>query len=380
MAKHEYIYVGGYPFTYEEFEFLLNTFKAGFSMASLSIERAFAEQEELEGELNKILNEDSYKYYEQMFLTEKRQIKDLLHGRIVFYGSQFCVFKEQLTGNQKQVERLYNEHFSYFEDYIYYCISFDENGNVDRKATFDNLWNSFMLIPRLEQAKKKARGMKMDHLRAFDYAMGLNDIGIKDVIEINKIVNDSDVDRVDGFKITNNDILSASFTPVDKENVPTEMQKLFADYNNNFGMEILNPYEEDISYNEHIRRCYEIFKREALFHIRFERIHPFNDGNGRTGRIIMNHHLLKEGLAPVSIPGVLSDEYKGYIDRCDIEGFAKYLFGQSSSQLTSWTSLATVGLRVNKSNMNPKNEKLADMGTNDKKQKIKKFRTSLLMF
>ena len=121
-----------------------------------------------------------------------------------------------------------------------------------------------------------------------------------------------------------------------------------------------------------------IFKKEAIFHIRFERIHPFNDGNGRTGRIIMNQHLLKAGLAPVIIPGIMSDDYKRYIDSVDIDGFAKYLFGNSSQQLTNWTSLVTAGLRVNKNNMNPRNEKLAEMGTNNKKKKIKSL--NLLLF
>ncbi len=32
------------------------------------------------------------------------------------------------------------------------------------------------------------------------------------------------------------------------------------------------------------------------WHVRFEKCHPFEDGNGRVGRIIMNLHLMKEGL------------------------------------------------------------------------------------
>ena len=378
MAKHEYVYIGGQPFTYEEFEYLLNSFKAGFSMSSLSIEKAFAEQEDYEYQLSLFWDEDSYKHYQQLFLTEKKQIKEMLHQIIVFYGSKMGVFSDKLTDDQKQIDRLYNEYFGYFDQYIYHFIKFDEEGNFDKISTFHALGKLFELLPRLKQASDKAYGMKMDNLKAFDYAMKTSDITISDVIEINKIVNDSDMDKVEGYKTTNNDILSASFTPVDKENVPIEMQKLFADYKNNFGLEILDPYEDNISGQEHLKRCYEIFKKEAIFHIRFERIHPFNDGNGRTGRIIMNHNLLKAGLAPVIIPGIMSDEYKKYIDDFDVDGFAKYLFGNSSQQLTNWTSLVTAGLRVNKSNMNPKNEKLAEMGTNNKKKILKKM--NLLMF
>ncbi len=39
----------------------------------------------------------------------------------------------------------------------------------------------------------------------------------------------------------------------------------------------------------------------AEFHMRFERIHPFRDGNGRTGRMILNQQLINSNLLPVTI-------------------------------------------------------------------------------
>lgn len=38
-----------------------------------------------------------------------------------------------------------------------------------------------------------------------------------------------------------------------------------------------------------------IFNKLALFHLLFEKIHPFRDGNGRVGRILINIELLKNG-------------------------------------------------------------------------------------
>lgn len=56
--------------------------------------------------------------------------------------------------------------------------------------------------------------------------------------------------------------------------------------------ELLKKYEKN---NEHI------VTRLARFHIEFEGIHPFIDGNGRTGRLLVNLELMKAGYPPIDI-------------------------------------------------------------------------------
>ncbi|MHB1163125.1 MAG: Fic family protein [Minisyncoccota bacterium] len=44
-----------------------------------------------------------------------------------------------------------------------------------------------------------------------------------------------------------------------------------------------------------------IVPRIARLHLAFEVVHPFNDGNGRIGRVLNNYELIREGYVPINI-------------------------------------------------------------------------------
>jgi Fic family protein len=53
-------------------------------------------------------------------------------------------------------------------------------------------------------------------------------------------------------------------------------------------------------YNKH-KSKYPALVLAAVVHNQFENIHPFRDGNGRVGRILLNNILIKHGLPPINI-------------------------------------------------------------------------------
>lgn len=65
---------------------------------------------------------------------------------------------------------------------------------------------------------------------------------------------------------------------------------------------LIAPKIEELLYNyKEWTATMHIVERVANFHLQFESIHPFIDGNGRTGRLIMNLQLIKEGLPAINI-------------------------------------------------------------------------------
>jgi len=55
----------------------------------------------------------------------------------------------------------------------------------------------------------------------------------------------------------------------------------------------------------------------TFFHHKFENIHPFSDGNGRTGRVIMNYLLGQAGYPPLIISRIYRQEYLKAMNKAD---------------------------------------------------------------
>ena len=58
---------------------------------------------------------------------------------------------------------------------------------------------------------------------------------------------------------------------------------------------------ELLAVNEERKEAMNTIERISLFHLEFEGIHPFIDGNGRTGRLIMNLDLIRCGFPPINV-------------------------------------------------------------------------------
>ncbi len=103
----------------------------------------------------------------------------------------------------------------------------------------------------------------------------------KDIIKIHRILV-KDIEIKSGYKTVPNTILGRNIETTKPEMVYQEMDKLIRWYHKN--KDKLHPV-----------------KIAAIFHGRFEQIHPFEDGNGRVGRFLINVILVNNKYPPLII-------------------------------------------------------------------------------
>ncbi len=58
----------------------------------------------------------------------------------------------------------------------------------------------------------------------------------------------------------------------------------------------------------------------SAFHAQFEKIHPFSDGNGRTGRLLMLAQALSRGLMPPLVAKERKNAYYKYLELAQVDG------------------------------------------------------------
>lgn len=203
----------------------------------------------------------------------------------------------------------------YFEDFITrstYHSNAIEGSTLSFPETYAILWNDNSM-----SIKATARELydAINHKYALNLALddesaGLRESLIKDVaIQINKNINE-----VSGYRRVQVMIRGAEHMPPSPQQVIPQM------------MELVHFYNLDLQ----SRR--DPFEREAEFHIKFERVHPFEDGNGRTGRILLNRGLLLSDIPPAVISIDDRARYLNLIAQQDVKGMVELLRGLSHAE------------------------------------------------
>lgn len=174
-----------------------------------------------------------------------------------------------------------------------------EGGKLTEDET-EEIFETNSFIPKSSDAIKLDDLIEMrNHFKLFDYIIDIMDEELtkENIIEMHKILKKNTTDEenprynVGGFKVVPNKIGLINVVDTSKpEEVEKDIDNLLTWYKS-----LKNIMIEDI----------------IEFHVKFERIHPFADGNGRVGRIIMFKECLKNNIMPF----IVLDNDKSYYIR-----------------------------------------------------------------
>lgn len=151
-----------------------------------------------------------------------------------------------------------------------------------------------------------------NHKMAFNYLIQNLDqeFSLLTVHDIHSILLDRLHHERGRFKSQGNAILGAGFSTSSPHETPMIMQQWI----DNIKVRINSAKSED-----------DIIQAICESHIEFERIHPYADGNGRTGRLIMIYLLLKNDLYPLVVDKKDKYKYINFLADQDVLGFVSYV-------------------------------------------------------
>lgn len=206
-------------------------------------------------------------------------------------------------------------HQEYLEDLITrstYHSNAIEGNTLTYAETYAILYNdnSFKIEGKEPREIYEAINHKKALELVFKNLQNNDELDERFIKKLNETIN-RDIKDTEGYRAVQVFIQGSEHIPPEPEKVPNLMMYYIYNYNHD---------EQDI------------FEKIARYHIEFEKIHPFEDGNGRTGRLLLNYELLKNNFPPVVIAKEDRVKYFEFLRNNDITGLAEWLKDLSTKE------------------------------------------------
>ncbi|MBI3032200.1 Fic family protein [Candidatus Woesearchaeota archaeon] len=222
----------------------------------------------------------------------KNMKEDKEDWNIVFLSSEELKKIEEIKQDFKKKldiddEKLKEDMFKDFKTEYIYNTNAIEGNSLTLQET------NLLLNENITPKGKDLREI-YDHINekdTFDYIIKEKPTINKEIIiDIHQRLVKNIDQRTGSFRKQNVRVFGAEFTPTEAKYVEIDMN-------------ILLKWHE-----QHKRKLHPLILA-SIFHEKFEKIHPFYDGNGRTGRMLINLIILQNNLPPLVIKNKTRNEY-----------------------------------------------------------------------
>lgn len=273
MVYHEEKKIGKYKFHY-----IVKTLRLKGKMKKLRVYAGKGEKTERE------IKELIKKYSPEL----EKKTKDLLFSEDPLFG--LLTEKEEMLlskireGDQKKLKKM--DKLAWKNYYEWFLTRFTYDTNAIEGSTLSLQDTGLILFENVVPKGKSPREINevQNHKQAFDYILDYKgNLTKKFILEIHRKLMHNILWKAAGrFRDVDVYIRGVNILPPPHSRVEGEFKKLIGWYTKN-------------------KNKYNPVVIAAYFHSVFEAIHPFRDGNGRIGRLILNFILRKDGFPMIDI-------------------------------------------------------------------------------
>jgi len=196
-------------------------------------------------------------------------------------------------------EKPYDSKIKRFYDDFTYSFVYNSNAIENNPVTEADTYIILSSDSFLEKYSQKDNQEVVSLYKGYKYILSKRELNVETLLNTHKYVLYFDPENAGVYRTSAVRIADKNMPPF--EYIPDKINELF-EVTAELNIDNIN-----------------VFEAIAAFHLRFENIHPFIDGNGRVGRLLLNRMLLNSRFLPINLKVTDRGKYYRAFRQYDID-------------------------------------------------------------
>jgi Fic family protein len=255
-----------------------------------------------------------HKLYLGKEVPGKKQLASLGNKLLKKTGTRRIVHLKPAFLTPEEKKRLASARHLSFEEEKRFLIQFSVHSNGIEGSKLDNADTVKIIFDKRTPKNAALRDVyeAVNTEEAYTFIKNYEkDLSKRFLLQLHSILMWNLIEDKGEFRTKNVKVTGAGFHPPPAEQLDQEIERL-------------------LSFYRFLKRKYTPVETAALMHVKFIELHPFSDGNGRCGRLLLNFILMKNDLPPIVIKKDERKEYYSLLDKAitekDYASFVRFVW------------------------------------------------------